>query len=65
MLIINELRWHLEKKLQHLMLNYDFYSYDNGSKIKNLRAGAGLLQRYEMGVGWQIKVWADAINLRH
>ena len=33
------------------MLSYNFYSYDKGSKIKNLRADAWLLQRYETGVG--------------
>jgi hypothetical protein len=33
------------------MLNYNFYTCDKGSKIKNLRAGARLLQRYEMWAG--------------
>ena len=36
LLIINELRWHFGKKLQHLMLSYDFYLYDEDRKTKNL-----------------------------
>jgi hypothetical protein len=33
------------------MLSYSFYAYDNDGISKNLRAGARLLQRYEMEVG--------------
>jgi hypothetical protein len=32
------------------MLSYDFYACDEGRKTKNLEAGAGLQQRYEMEV---------------